>query len=130
MAFWSRAWLGWWSLIPIVVAIMWTWLNPRVFPAPRSTDNWASRGVLGERVWMNRSQVPVPDHHRMMPNVLNVVAGLGVPFTIWGVAAFAIWPTLLGMALVYLSKLWFIDRMVWLYRDMKDANPQYAGWLY
>ncbi|NJM71476.1 MAG: hypothetical protein HC862_15300 [Scytonema sp. RU_4_4] len=27
--------------------------------------------------------------------------------------------------LVLLSKLWFIDRMVWLYEDMKDANPEY-----
>lgn len=34
-------------------------------------------------------------------------------------------PALLGMALVYTGKLWFLDRMVWLWEDMKD-NPAYA----
>lgn len=31
------------------------------------------------------------------------------------------WPTLFGAALVYLGKLWFLDRMVWLCRDMRDT---------
>jgi hypothetical protein len=47
---------------------------------------------------------------------------------IWG--ALAIWPTLLGATVVYLSKLWFIDRMVWLYEDMKNVEPEYRSWLY
>jgi hypothetical protein len=32
----------------------------------------------------------------------------------------------MGLLLVYAGKLWFFDRMVWLYRDMKsgpDAGP-------
>ena len=33
-----------------------------------------------------------------------------------------VWPTLLGCALVYLAKLWFLDRMVWLYEEMKTAT--------
>ncbi|MDZ8240651.1 MAG: DUF6653 family protein [Nostoc sp. ChiQUE01a] len=40
------------------------------------------------------------------------------------------WITLLGYTLVRLSKLWFIDRMVWLYNDMKDVNQEYQSWLY
>lgn len=130
LAFWSRAWLGWWSLIPISVALLWTWLNPRIFPVPRSTDNWASKAVLGERVWMNRKEVSVPERHRTVPNVLSAVAAAGAVCVVWGVAAFALWPTLLGAALVYLSKLWFLDRMVWLYEDMRESTPEYRRWLY
>ncbi|MGH1393463.1 MAG: DUF6653 family protein [Trichormus sp.] len=29
-----------------------------------------------------------------------------------------------------LGKLWYLDRMVWLYTEMKDINPEYRSWLY
>ena len=44
--------------------------------------------------------------------------------------ALAFWPTIFGVALTALGKLWFVDRMVWLYEDMKDARPEYRAWLY
>lgn len=130
LAVWSRIWLGWWSLIPVAGAVIWTWLNPRIFPAPPSTNNWASKAVFGERVWLNRNEVPVPVHHRTVPNVLSSVSAIGAVFVIWGVGSLALWPTLFGAALIYLSKLWFLDRMVWLYEDMREATGEYRSWLY
>jgi uncharacterized protein DUF6653 len=55
-----------------------------MFRKPVSTDNWASKAVLGERVWINRKQIPVPEHHRIVPNLLSGISGLGLPFLIWG----------------------------------------------
>lgn len=129
-AVWSRAWIGWWSLVPVVASVVWIWLNPHVFPRPPSTDNWASRAVLGERVWLNRKAVPVPARHRLMPNILSLVSGLGLPFLIYGLIRLDPWPTLLGVVLVYAGKLWFLDRMVWLYEDMEDATAEYRQWVY
>src|SRR5687767_10226355 len=63
LAIWSRVWLGWWSIVPVLLTLLWAWLNPRLFPVPSSTNNWASMAVLGERVWMNRGKVPLPQHH-------------------------------------------------------------------
>jgi hypothetical protein len=128
LAVWSRAWLGPWAVGPVALLLIWTWLNPRLFPAPRSTDNWASRGVMGERVWLNRREVAIPSHHRLVPHLLVAVAAAGGLLTIWGLAELALWPTLLGTALVFLGKLWFVDRMVWLYEDMKDVTPEYRSW--
>ncbi|HEX5872076.1 MAG TPA: DUF6653 family protein [Longimicrobium sp.] len=130
LAIWSRAWLGWWSMVPLAVATLWTWINPRLFPVPSSTDNWASKAVLGERVWMERGKVAVPPHHRRAPHLLSAVAALGVPFLAWGLYRLEPWPTLFGTLLVFSGKLWFLDRMVWLYQDMKDARPEYRRWLY
>jgi len=129
VAVWSRVWLGRWSLAAVAVSVVWMWLNPRVFAAPRSTDNWASRGVLGERVWLNRGKVPVPRHHRTAPHVLNAITAIGSVFVVWGLIRLAFWPTLLGAALIYCGKLWFLDRMAWLFRDLQDAE-EYRGWLY
>lgn len=125
LAAWSRVWIGWWALVPGAVALLWMWFNPRLFGRPRSLDNWASKSVMGERVWINRDEVPVPEHHRLMPNVLNGVNGIGSLFVGWGVVQLAVWPTLFGATLIYAGKLWYLDRMVWLYEDMKDATPEY-----
>ncbi len=130
LAFWSRVWLGWWSLIPITMTLVWVWLNPRIFPEPKSTNNWASKVVLGEWVWINRKNVNVPEHHRYVPNILSAVAALGtIPF-IWGLIRLEIWPTILGGVVIIISKLWFADRMVWLYEDMKNKSEEYKKWLY
>lgn len=130
VAVWSRAWWGWWSLVPVAIALFWIWVNPRLFPKPASTNHWASKAVLGERVWSDRDRVPVPQHHRCVPHILNLISGLGLPFLIWGLVAFHIWSVLLGVGLMNLGKFWFLDRMVWLYEDMKDATPEYRSWLY
>ena len=128
VAFWSRLWLGWWAVIPVAFALLWTWYNPRIFPAPQSLDHWMSKAVLGERVWLNRDVVPVPAYHRTVPNVLSAVAAIGLLFILWGVLMFDPWPALFGTMMAYLGKLWFADRMGWLWQDMWDATPEYRSW--
>ena len=54
IAFWSRRWIGWWCLLPGCIAILWMFLNPVMFKKPISTKNWASKAVLGERVYLDR----------------------------------------------------------------------------
>lgn len=130
MAVWSRAWWGWWALVPILLVLLWIWLNPRLFPPPQSTDNWASKAVLGERVWLNRKAVPVPKHHQILPNILSTIAALGGVVMIYGLVKLEIYPTLLGAVVAFLAKLWFVDRMVWLYDDMSATHETYRSWLY
>jgi hypothetical protein len=54
IAVWSRAWIGWYCLIPVAATSAWMWLNPRLFDVPASTRNWASKAVFGERIWLDR----------------------------------------------------------------------------
>lgn len=124
LAAWSRVWLGWGALVPGVLAVLWTWLNPRLFGPPESMDRWASKAVLGERVWINRDEEPVPARHRLVPHVLNGVSGTGMLVVVWGVVRLSVWPTLLGAVLVYAGKLWFLDRMVWLYEDVEEKKTE------
>jgi hypothetical protein len=120
---WSRAWIGWWALLPLLLLIGFTWVNPRLFPPPARWDAWISRGVLGERLWVARDRVPVPAHHRRLPPLLSAVGAAGMLLLLYGVAMLEIWPTLLGLVVAYLAKLWFIDRMVWLHQDMGGGTP-------
>jgi hypothetical protein len=129
LAVWSRTWIGGWWLLALAAALTFLWLNPRMAPVPVHTNNWASKAVFGERVWLNRKAVPIPRRHRLAPHLLTAISVLGIPFLLWGLYTLAIWQTLLGAALIYLGKMWFVDRMVWLYEDMKDAHPEYAAWM-
>lgn len=122
LAAWSHAWFGWWALLPVGIVLFWMWINPNLFPKPKSIENWASKSVYGERIWLNRDQVPIPDIHRMLPNTLNVVALAGLIFIIWGIIRTDFLLTMLGLIIVVFAKTWFLDRMVWLYEDMKDKS--------
>lgn len=128
-AIWSRIWIGWWALVPIALLIAWTFFNPRAFSPPASTDNWASKVTFGERVWLNRKAIPIPDHHARWAMGLSVFGGLAIILLAWGLYAFDPWAAALGAILSSMLKIWFCDRMVWLFEDMKDAVPEYAGWL-
>lgn len=124
-AFWSREWLGYWSIVPIVAAIVWTIINPHIFSSPAVYSSWASKCVLGERVWLNRDKVSIPAYHLRVPHLLSGVAAIGALLVIVGVILLHPFMTLLGAAFVYGGKLWFLDRMVWLYEDMKH-HPAYS----
>jgi len=65
----------------------------------------------------------------LAPNILSTIAGIGSIFVIWGTYKYDISYVMFGAVLVYCGKLWFLDRMVWLFNDMKD-NPEYKEWLY
>lgn len=117
-AVWSRQWIGWWSLIPVAAVVVWTFLNPHVFPEPQSMNHWASRGVLGETYWENRRAVPIPENHRVAPWVLTGISSVGVPFIVWGVVVYDVWLTSFGLAVQMAGKVWFIDRMALLYDEM------------
>lgn len=122
LSLWAFAWIGLWALIPLAAALWWTWANPRIFAPVTSTESWMTRAVLGERAWVNREHKPVPARHERLPKVLTGIAAFGVAVTLWGTIWLNPGVTLLGLVITYLGKLWFADRMVWLWEDMNDAR--------
>lgn len=129
LAIWSRDWIGWWALLPSALALLWTWLNPRLFTPPLRSDNWASKGTFGERVFLNRHAVPIPNHHLRMGRLLTLGSALGMIALIHGLVVLDARTTIFGLVVAIGAKVWFVDRMVWLYEDMKHATPDYAAWL-
>jgi hypothetical protein len=60
----------------------------------------------------------------------RLVTSAGMLFSIYGLWKLKGWPTLMGLILTILGKTWYMDRMVWLFEEMKDEVPEYAAWLY
>jgi hypothetical protein len=118
LAIWSREWWGWHSAWAILFVVVWTWANPRLFRAPATNDAWMTQGVLGERVWLARSERPILHHHEQAARLLNMFAGLGVLLLALGLWRLDLGLTLAGLVVAMGAKLWFLDRMVWLNLDM------------
>jgi hypothetical protein len=131
LAIWSRAWIGWYSLIPVALALTWMVVNPLFFPEPRSTRNWASKGVFGERVFAERNTVELPPQFlSAVPNVANALSAVGLVLLAYGLITFDPLSTIAGILVTSLGKLWYIDRMVLLFEDVKHRNAEYAKWEY
>jgi hypothetical protein len=129
VAVWSRTWIGWYAVPAVAAALAWTWGNPRLFAVPSSTRSWASRGVLGERVYAERATTPIPEAFvSPVPNIANAISIVGLAMAVYGLIAFAVWPVVAGIAIVHTAKLWYIDRMVLLFDDVKQRDPRAASW--
>lgn len=122
LSLWSRDWIGWWCLVPLVLSIAFIWWNPRAFEAPADTENWASHGTLGERVFLDRKAKSIPGHHERAAYLLTFVSAAGLVPLIYGLIVLSLPWTMLGLVLMIFGKLWFVDRMVWLYRDMRGQR--------
>ncbi|WP_073330192.1 DUF6653 family protein [Wenxinia saemankumensis] len=117
LAGWSRLWLGWGASIPAGAVLAWAWLNPRLFPAPAGIDAWMSKGVLGERIWLSRRDDPIPAHHAPVLRVLTIVVLAGTALLLAGILLLDPVLTLTGLSVAMLGKLWFLDRMVWIFTE-------------
>lgn len=122
LAIWSRVWIGWWALLPLALALLWTWLNPRVFGAPASVDSWASKGVMGERVFLAREANPVPEHHIRMAHILTGASAVGAVILVYGLVVLDFWAVACGVVMSAGAKVWFVDRMVWIFQDDQQSK--------
>ncbi|MDF3127817.1 hypothetical protein P0Y35_01275 [Kiritimatiellaeota bacterium B1221] len=121
LSVWSRVWIGWYCLIPVIGLSFWIWINPRLFSKPQHYNRWSARSVLGERLLMNRKESPIPAEHLKGIMILNILQTCAFMVLVYGVWYSDISATLHGVVYVCLTKMWFLDRMVWLY-DTMHAN--------
>jgi len=119
---WSVNIIGYWSIVSIGIACLWLWLNPRLFPVPNQTNNWASKVTFGERIWLDRSNHKIPKHHANWAMFLSLLSGISFMLGVYGAYSNDISLTFCFGALSLVTKMWFCDRMVWLYEDTLSAN--------
>lgn len=129
LALWSIHWIGWGAAVPIGILVIWLWLNPRVFPPPATTKSWAARAVMGERIYLMRVIRPIPVYHSNAAQLLSIGAAVGMLLMGAGLFSADITAYLIGAVTAFLCKMWFVDRMVWLFDDMAREHPDYEKWL-
>jgi hypothetical protein len=121
-AIWSRIWIGWYSIFFILGLIIWLIINPTVFKKSIKIKSWWQKGVLGEYFWINKDNIPVLSHHIKFIKILMFLQGIGSFVLVVGLYKLNICLTFIGTIIIYFAKLWFLDRMVWIYYEMKNLK--------
>lgn len=129
LAIWSRTWIEGYSIILIAVLLIWIYYNPKAFKKPKHTNSWASKAVLGERLMLHKKE-KIPEHHLKAITYIKIFASISFITTVYGVIFLHIWLSIFGIILTILTKLWFLDRMVWLYQDLHHSSDIYKSWNY
>ena len=126
LAVWSRTWIGWYCVIPIAAAFC---------CGPCSTRGCSTcrpqRGAGRPGVSSANGSSPIGPRSRSrcqfvsaVPNVANAFSAIGLAIAVYGLVVLAVWPVVTGIVLVHTSKLWYIDRMVLLFDDVKHRDPE------
>lgn len=128
LALWSAHWIGWYALAPLATLAAWLWINPRIFAPPLTTRSWASRAVLGERVYLLRVINPVPVEHTNVATLLGIGTAIGALLMMAGFIAAEPFTFVAGGTAVMVFKLWLCDRMAWLFDEMSEIDSEYRKW--
>lgn len=92
------------------IVAVWLFVNPVLFPKPRSVENWMSKGVLGEQLYFKDGKKFKKDLPTLL-NVLNVPVFILFLYFAWQQELVAL---VLSGLLTMTIKFWFIDRMALL----------------
>jgi len=124
IAVWSRVWIAWYCLIPIAILVLWIFVNPRIFNKPVCFDSWGSRAVLGEKIYVESKEQKKLGQHKNPIQILTLLQAIGGFVLVYGLWRLNVYATVYGMTVVYLAKMWFLDRMVWLHADTQVNHVQ------
>jgi hypothetical protein len=114
LPFWNRSWKQG------AAVAAWFAANPVIFPEPEDDSSWATRGVLGEKLWMAE---------RPRDLIMLLSAASGMVGVVGLVAAYRrrFWPMMLCASAGFLLVLWGIDRYTVYYDQHKEAHGGQPG---
>jgi hypothetical protein len=105
---WNRSWKQG------AAVAAWFAANPVLFPEPEGDESWATRGVLGEELW-------IAERPRDLSVPINTASAAFFAGGLLATYRRRFWPMMLGASAALLLKLWYIDRMVFYYEQHRDA---------
>lgn len=128
-ALWAQLWIGHAGavLLTIVVAVV-LLLIPRPSIVSSHRRSWTKLVVFGERIWLNRLLVAVPQglNHRL--TTLYLVFWTGTLVAVLGGFTASPILTSTGLLVAYCAQITTFQKLVQLYRVMKDRDPLYRSW--
>ncbi len=104
LPFWYRSWKQG------AAVAAWFAVNPVLFPEPESDESWATRGVLGEKLW-------TADRPRDLSMLLTAASGVFGAEGLLSAYKRRSWPMVFCASTSLLLKLWYIDRMTFYYEQ-------------
>lgn len=126
---WSKIWIGPAAAIALCAAVLVLLVfAPKRFSTTVRGFDWARQVGYGEKIWLNRIFVPVPQALNYRLTTLYLVFWAGMLVALWG--AIASLPLLsgTGLAVAYSAQASCFRKLIHLYTVMRDQYPLYRFW--
>jgi len=126
---WTQIWLGAAGAIGLCLcALVLMIIVPKLLPSTLARIDWARQVGYGEKIWLNRIFIPVPQGLNYRLTTLYLVFWAGVLVALWG--AFAALPLLsaTGLAVAYSAQATCFAKLIQLYKLMRERHPLYRFW--
>jgi len=106
-------WFQNWFILAILLIFF--VINPVLFPEPKSKNNWMSKSILGEELWIKKGIF-----QKDFPTILNLLNGMFFFFLVYGAYNNFLEITIFSTILSSVFKLWYLDRMVFYYEKIHE----------
>jgi len=126
---WTKIWLGTTGATVLGLgALVFLIFAPKSFERPFSRLEWARCVGFGEKVWLNRIFIPVPQALSFRLTTLYLVFWVGVLVALWGAIATLPLLSATGLAVAYSAQFTCFGKLIHLYKVMRDKYPLYRFW--
>ncbi|KZM48322.1 DUF6653 family protein [Labrenzia sp. OB1] len=128
-ALWSHLWIGHAVavLLTIVIAAV-LLLIPKPSIVSPHRNGWTKLVGFGERIWLNRLLVAVPQGLNRRLTTLYLVFWSGTFVAVLGGFTASPILTSTGLLVAYCAQIIGFQKLIQLYRVMKDRDPLYRSW--
>lgn len=126
---WSKVWLPLSGTVLLTVgAVLFLVFVPALLGSLGSRINWTRLVGFGERIWLNRLSVPVPQDLNYRLTILYLVFWTGGLVALWGGLASLPILSLSGLAVAYSAQATCFGKLIQLYTIMRERHPLYRFW--
>lgn len=128
-ALWLHIWLGLLTaaLLAIGLSISLVALQ-RLTIGNYGSLTWAKTIGFGERIWLNRLFVPIPEQLGARITTLYVVFWLGAAIALLGGATASWLLTASGLVVAFCAQIVCFRKLIELFHQMKSKTPLYHFW--
>lgn len=117
---WSRVWLDWWAVVPIGSVVLWLIVNPFIFKPIDTPAHWIEKGILGERLWLGRSEAATV--YKWSLRMLLLLGLVGLAGMVAGIVTLNPWLAIGGAVVVMVAQIVRIRRFADVY-NLYIRNP-------
>lgn len=120
---WSRKFLKSWFVIPSSCTIYWMLYNNMLFQPEKHIKHWISQVQIAEALWKQKVAL-FKQNHTKQQMVLYLGNIIGYGLTVYGGVRLRALPTVLGLIIHYVSKVFFYNKMIEYFEKAKAMMKQ------
>ncbi|WP_162265069.1 DUF6653 family protein [Polycladidibacter stylochi] len=112
----------------VALYLYFLWFISRLCPCATGAPSAMARAAIGQRMWLNRYAVTIPQKDHQLALLTSIVMGSGIIGATIGALDNVLWLSLLSTTCIYAARIVQLILFVSLFQKMKNKHPIYRSW--